>query len=920
MSDPSDSAGKPPKKLSQKALWLIPLIFVATIAVLRFKTGEQVALESIPLKELPTLSRAVMAIEKNYVDPQSVHPLDMIRRAARRLERQIPPLLVRVKDKGLEMRVGEKNASIPIPSEADFEDVPATLARLLGFLDLHYRGRPDDKDRLSLVLDGVVDPLDPHSNYLSPKVYSEFKVGTKGNFGGLGIVIGIRDGELTVISPLEGTPAFEAGIKAKDKIIQIGQDSTINMGLTEAVEKLRGPIGSPVSVVINRVGQATPLKFTLTRALIHIQSVAGKILPGKKIVWMKVKNFQEDTVEQFRKTLRGFESQGVKPEGLIIDLRNNPGGLLDQAVAMADFFLREGTIVKTVGAQGETIDTEIAGPGDEGEHYPLVAILNEGSASASEILAGALQMNNRAVVIGNRSFGKGSVQTIYDLKNGSAIKLTIAKYLTAKDQQVQSVGINPDVGLVPATIYEKDDDTIFDIFEDVKRRESDLIGQKDGEENDIGASQSNLPSPPLQMTYLSKEQSDEDATGKIELDDDFPVLLAEQILHLPESASLNRQRVVKALTSLLESNRKQEEGKIAASIEKLGIDWGAGDKKGKPSGVVTIDLLDDKGNPTAGLAAGESGFLRMTVENKSNAPFYRLLGLTKCEDPVFANLEFPFGRIDPQQKKSWKKQMKIPDFVSQRSIPVETEFHESFDRTPKASPFSMQVIENTVPHFEYSYVLEDNGKNDTSGNGNGKADPGETVGLLLTVKNTGKAEAKAPVVNIKNPEGSSSFIEKGHAEMLPLPPGGEAESELRFRVPKSAADKLSLDLLILDNHVGEELTDHLHFSLKNADDEPPQKTLQSPPVIQMAGDHPPLVSSGGSVKLKGTAVDDQELKHLSIFVGDEKVFYRGGSGGEKSLSFEAGLPLKKGANPVTVTAQDNRELITRKQWILWREK
>ena len=736
------------------------------------------------------------------------------------------------------------------------------------------------------------------------------------NFGGLGIVIGIRENDLTVIAPLEGTPAYQAVIKAKDKIIQIGEESTINMGLTEAVEKLRGTVGSKVSLVVTRTGTAAPLHFTLTRALIHIQSVGGRLLDGKKIGLLKIKNFQEDTLEQFLKTLRSFEREGGELSGLILDLRNNPGGLLDQAVAISDFFLSDGVIVKTVGANGEPLEVEKATPGDEGEEMPVVVIVNEGSASASEIVAGALQFNDRAVVIGNRSFGKGSVQTVYDLKDGSALKLTIAKYLTAHDQQVQSIGINPDVGLIPTSVEPK----TVDLFEDVKRRELDL---EEPEEDEIHR-EPNLPPSPLQMTYLGREKTEEedDNAGKIELEGDFPVLLASRLLTLPESGSLDRQSVIKKIPPLLDELRTGEQEKIRAALSKIGVDWSPGPKDGKPAGVVSLELLDEKEAPRKGLEPGESGFLRVTVENRGSAPFYQLAGVTKSDDPLFANLEFPFGKLDPQEKRTWKIPLKIPNFVHRRSVPVDLTFHEEYDRPLKASPFSLQIDEPPAPLFEYSYRIIDDGSKGSSGNGNRLIDKGETIGLLIRVKNAGPGASRLAIVNLKKVEGDETFIEKGRQEIKDLAPGGESELVLRFHVPaQKVPEKISFDLNIHDSHLGEDLTDRLEFSA--GPPVPPQEALNVPPRIETYPADPPLVVQGENYPLKGKAIDDQEVKHLFIFVGDEKVFYQSPPESEAksaSLSFDTTLPLKKGANLITLAAQDDRELTSRKQWIVWREK
>ncbi len=902
------------KTLVKKATWLsLPLVAAAVVS-LRVKTHETVSLDAVPLKESRVIARALDFIDKNYVDPGLIDPFKMVRKAGKALERSIPPLIVHEKTKELELNLGEKRFSIPLSNPVRLGELPTAFGRTLGFLEKFYQGKLDDRDRLSLMLGGAIETLDPHSNYLPPKIYNEFKIGTKGNFGGLGIVIGIRDGDLTVIAPLEGTPAYEAGVKAKDKIIQIGDEATINMGLTEAVEKLRGPVGSRVSIVITRSSSSTPLKFSLTRALIHIQSVAGTLLENRKIAWMKIKNFQEDTTDQFVKVLRSFEKGGPL-EGMILDMRNNPGGLLDQAVELSDFFLSKGVIVKTVGAHGETLEVEEARPGDRGENLPVVVLVNEGSASASEIVAGALQFNDRAVVIGNRTFGKGSVQTVYDLKDGSALKLTIAKYLTAQDQQVQSIGINPDVGLIPSTVTAKR----VDIFEDVKKRELDL------EEEDLEEKKrDDLPPPPLQMSYLAPESTEsddeEDNVGRIELNRDVPVYLAGKILEQPESRSLSQKETSKILPAVVLTLKGEEKERLKEALSKIGVDWSEGAKEGKPAGVVTVELIDEKERPRKGLAPGESGFVRITVENRGNAPFRQLIGVTESEDPLFANLEFPFGRISPQEKKVWKAPLKIPDFVHQRTLPVTLKFHEEFERLPHTPSFTLQIEEPPTPLYQYRYEIADDGSKGSRGNDNRKAERGETIALIVKVKNSGRGESISTIVNLKKEEGEEIFIEKGRDELGTLPPGGEKEAVLRVQIPsKTPLEKLLFDLSIHDARLGEDLADRLELPLGPGEPSPAPGVANIPPSLEIA-ENLPLQTDRSEYAVHGKAADDQEIRHLFIFVGDEKVFYQSPSESSRSLTFETSLSLKKGANLITLAAQDNRELTTRKQWIVWRGK
>ncbi|MGH9896887.1 MAG: S41 family peptidase, partial [bacterium] len=295
------------------------------------------------------------------------------------------------------------------------------------------------------------------STLLPPKLFSEFKTQTEGEFGGIGIVIGIKEGELTVIAPLPNTPATRAGLRSKDKIVQIGEEASINMNLTEAVEKLRGKIGTQVAVTITREGAESPLHFVLTRANIKIESVQSKLItdPLGDVGVLRIKSFQEETARELSRHLRAMKEKSKNFRGIVLDLRNNPGGLLKQAIDIADRFLDEGTIVLTVGANDEIIETDEARSIDGSESSPIVVLVNDGSASASEIVAGAIKNNNRGIVIGTQTFGKGSVQSVYSLRDGSALKLTVAQYLTPGKHSIQSVGITPDINLWPMSA-EKD--------------------------------------------------------------------------------------------------------------------------------------------------------------------------------------------------------------------------------------------------------------------------------------------------------------------------------------------------------------------------------------------------------------------------------------------------------------------------------
>ncbi len=311
------------------------------------------------------------------------------------------------------------------------------------------------EDLIIGAIQGMLQSLDPHSSYLTPDMFKELQVETKGSFGGLGIEIGIRDGILTVISPIEDTPAWRAGIKAGDKIIKIDGEPTKGLSLMECVKRLRGPKGTKVTITIMREGFTEPKDFTIVRDIIKIKSVKARKLENG-FVYLRIAQFQERTADDFSKAIEDLEKE-TKIRGMVLDLRSNPGGLLNQAVEIADFFLDKGVIVTVKGRGEERMEFRAK---EEGTlpHWPVVVLVNHGSASASEIVAGALQDYGRAVIMGRRTFGKGSVQTIIPLEDGSGIRLTTARYFTPKGRSIQEKGIEPDITLEHVEIVRDGED------------------------------------------------------------------------------------------------------------------------------------------------------------------------------------------------------------------------------------------------------------------------------------------------------------------------------------------------------------------------------------------------------------------------------------------------------------------------------
>ncbi len=424
---------------------------------------------------------------------------------------------------------GKKSATITYEKLKVFSEI-------LSLVESNYVESVGSDDLIEGAIKGMVKALDPHSSYLPPKSYKNMLVDTSGKFGGLGIEISIRKGLLTVVSPIEDTPAFNAGIKAGDKIIKIEDESTLDMTLTDAVSRLRGETGDPVTITIFRESLDAPKAYTIVRAIIKVRSVVSKIYRDE-IGYVKIRSFSKNTSKDLDAALAEFEVKGVTK--LVLDVRNNPGGLLNQAVEVSDRFLKkENLIVYTKGRTDEQNMRFTTHDKVKRVTYPMIILVNGGSASASEIVAGALQDLGRAVILGTTTFGKGSVQTIIPLTDGSALRLTTARYYTPSGRVIQENGIKPDiiVEMPPASeVKEGEDDKKKDSEEKAKLRrflrEKDLKKHLKGKRSFDGVDNGEEPAKENEEAeQKSEEKKEADNTLEAELTKDRQLMTAVSLL------------------------------------------------------------------------------------------------------------------------------------------------------------------------------------------------------------------------------------------------------------------------------------------------------------------------------------------------------------------------------------------------------
>ncbi|MDP2342855.1 MAG: MXAN_5808 family serine peptidase [Deltaproteobacteria bacterium] len=796
---------------------LIPALFlVCGLGLLGSDTRADVEKEA--LSELRVFNRVVLLVKEQYVEPNRIRPKEMLRASLDAVEKSVPEVLVEdVDDDTIKVSVG--NGSGTEQRVFDIHDVTSLwelsfrLSSIFRFLETRISAEVDKKDVEYAAVNGMLSKLDPHSVLLEPRFSQEMKLSTKGEFGGLGIVISIRDGGLTVISPIDGTPADQVGIKAQDKIVKIGEESTVNMGLDEAVERLRGKPATTITIWVLRKGWEEPRRFDIVRAIIKVDAVT--VERTGDFAYVKIKQFAGHVAEDVVAGVEKAEKASKAPlKGMILDMRNNPGGLLDQAIEVSNLFLKDGVLVVTQEGQAKDGRREVmARAKNQRIDLPVVVLVNGGSASASEIVAGALKNRGRGFIVGDQTFGKGSVQQLYDFPDSSSLKLTIGQYLTPGDESIQSVGITPDLLLHPILAADKEN---LNLLPDEHTREEDLDRHLD----DLARTKTNKAF--YELAYLAEsvdkdEAERRDASSK--LTEDFEIKLAKRLLdQVPLSSSssaiVGRDQMRVFAKPIVDEVSAEEDKRIDAALLKLGVDW----TKGVPStGKLGLTIIESKP-----VRAGETLQLTLEARNDGLAPLYRVRGNTTSTLGYLADREFLFGRIEPGQSKRFTVDVKMPKELQGRRDLVRVAVADDAHALSSIDiPVTTEGLER--PRFSYGLFIDDAKGIGTDGNGDGLLQLGESVALVVGIKNTGKGESVEPTALLKNLGGAEVFIDLGRQKLEALPPGGAGTARFLFKVQQPPASqgfegpppsKIDLRLQVFDGVLGDYLVEKLSFPIK----------------------------------------------------------------------------------------------------------
>lgn len=780
------------------------------------------------LTELQVLNRAILEVADHYVEPQRIDYGKMLLAGLNAIQRSVAPVIVQYEEGQAEftVQVSDQRRSFPVDANS-----PWSLARRFREVFAFVQENLDDetvelRDIEYAAVNGMLRTLDPHTVLLTPDIFEEMQMSTRGEFGGLGIVISIRDGHLTVIRPMPGTPAERAGLERGDRIVKISDESTLNMPLTEAVDRLRGPPGSPVQVWVRRRGTgeqwSNPRRVDLVRAVIHIESVEHRMLEGG-IGYVSINSFQGNTHEDLRRALADLHRQDLR--GLVLDLRDDPGGLLDQAVRVSDTFLSSGTIVTTSSNDPRQRDEKFAHAEGTEPNYPMVVLINGSSASASEIVAGALKNHDRALVIGQRSFGKGSVQVLNNFQDGSALKLTIAQYLTPGDVSIQGVGIIPDIGIDPMTVDAEDMD--LDIDPEAYLREADLRSHLTNER----AREQMRPTTVLRY-YLSGEDRQrlreaDPQDQENEEEDEFLLRFARELLaHAPRPG---RREMLEDAGPVLEAARDREMGRAVAELRRQGVDWTEGEDRG--ASAVTVAIETDR--PDNAGRAGEPFSLKVRVTNTGTAPLFRLRGVTESDNRLFDDRELVFGRLDPGQSREWtttlgtcvtegrRRVCRLPRDTPDRADVINVSFIEAHGHVPEPTQVRTSVEALARPQFAYAVHIAD----DVQGNGDGRMQRGERGSLFLRVKNVGQGKSFETHANLRNLSGRGVLLHDGRFRIDDIEPGQERTVRFSFEVLEDfERDEAKLEVSVIDADLRESVNEKVAVPIEAAGATPTART------------------------------------------------------------------------------------------------
>lgn len=769
----------------------------------------QTAVAKYDLSALKIFTLAQTRVRERYVDPSRIDPQKMLFKALDSVQFAIPEVLIEpdstnhkvtvvVNDKREVFETGDVDSAWRLSSR---------LKQIFRFMEANMNPGADLAKVEYAAVNGMLATLDPHTVLMDPEAARDMDASTSGKFGGLGIVIRMIDRKLTVVRPMKNTPAWRKGIKAGDHIVRINNEITENLTSNEAVDRMRGDPGTGVTLFVERKGQTGLLKFELERAVIRVSQVEHKLL-DKNVGYIRVKQFSKGIAADVADAIREMSGQGAT--AWILDLRWNGGGLLSEAVQLVDLWVDSGTIVSQVSRNDRPSQRAEVGFGDTTSS--LAVLVNGGSASASEIVAGALKNLDRAAIVGTRTFGKGSVQELYDNDNGSKLKITVAQYLTPGDRSIQNIGIVPDIALQRMRVPDKNDEPA-DYVRLLPPTKS--YGEKDLDATLTSSYANDTDKPAFEVPFMVEKPKvatpaakdatpapteDDEEPIEDEIVEDFEMRIAKNLVSSVNSPT--RTGLVKGATATITKTRNEEDKKLVEALAKINVNWAP------TAGAGATTLEGSLSTNSTITKAGETLAITATVKNTGTAPASRVLARIHADDYSFDDTELPIGAIAPGETKSFTTRIKLPKDALSRVDRLTFELREAKNAKATTQPLEISVTERPRPVFAYSYQLIDDG------NGDGLVQKGEKFRLQVTIKNTGAGASDEASTILRNASGDGVLLDKSRFEIGVLAPGQSRDVTFPVSVTNDLhGNQLIMELIAYDAALDSQASDKLKFDI-----------------------------------------------------------------------------------------------------------
>ncbi len=864
-------------------------------------------------------------LREGYAYPERLLPRAMLLASLRSLQDNNPSLLV------TESPIGEEENIETVTLRLEDEDHTFEVAKVVDLYAMNWKLMEimgwfapllDEKETEleNQLLEGMLSTLDPHTVYLDESALQEMQMSTTGKFGGLGIVISVREGRLRILSVMDDTPAAEAGLRKGDSIVQLEEESTESMTVSEAATRLRGEPGTTVTIWISRKGYKTPRRMVIERRVIRVRSTESRMLPGG-VAYSWVKNFQRGTSDEVRSFLD--DHRYAITGGMILDLRDDSGGIMQEAIKLSDLFLSEGVIVSTRSRLQVEEEVDTATLGDPWEEIPLIVLVNHSSASASEIVAGALKMSGRATIVGRRTFGKGSIQYLRELGRG-ALKMTVAQYLTPGGVSVQASGIEPHVELVPMFI---DQGGTY-----LSMPAPEAVGEEDLPNRLRAVTDLPDPNPPVRVVHHLVANFDEDEEDDHDQlpdpdtmrpgdagddEDDVALQVALTLLEVAESRNLAGERLVELAHLSLDAFAETEHDDLAVALASQGIIW-------EPR--TTVPDFDEitvrLQGPAGSIDAGQEGHAWLRVQNQGGETLDGLHGVVFSSSREFTRQDCIIGRLEPGETGSCRVHLAPTSWGPERTDLLWMDLYSMEEPIQAVGPVTVRTRAAARPRVAASWHVAEAAGHDEGTGRNGYVEAGEEFDLVVRLSNIGDGAMTKGIATVKPLEEGRLYVVQGRSSIEHLAAGESTTLMFRIRAKEvTEAGSVDIKLWVTDTHHRRSFSWTLALPVYPSDEAPKgakgpaDPVAEAVPVLYQPGfdlesvEPADGVGDAAIIRILGIVdygPDPREGDVLAAYVNGEKrsvVAFATSKAGPQGLHrFSLDLPLEVGPNRIVLSA------------------